>query len=80
MSPSSQQLLNNALELPSADRGRLAAMLIESLESDADPGADAAWDEEIHRRLSDIDAGRTPLIPWDEARDQIRGGDGAATG
>jgi putative addiction module component (TIGR02574 family) len=80
MSPSSQQLLNNALELPTADRGRLAALLIDSLEGDADADAESAWDEEIHRRLTEIDSGSATLIPWSEARERIRGGDDAATG
>ena len=77
MSHPSQQLLNDAMELAPADRGRLAALLIESLEAEADPVANEEWSEEIQRRLADMDAGRATLIPWSEARLRIRGEDGA---
>ena len=78
MSQSPQQLLTEALEMPSADRGRLAALLIESLESDAEDGADEAWSDEIHQRLQDIDAGRVRMIPWTEVRQRLRGQDAPA--
>ncbi len=78
MSDTSQQLLSDALELPSVDRGRLAALLIESLDEETDPGASAAWSEEINRRLADIDAGQVQMIGWTEAREWIRGTDGTA--
>ncbi len=63
MSQSPQQLFTEALDLPLADRGRLAALLIESLESDVDEGVDEAWSKEISRRVQDIDAGRVRMIP-----------------
>jgi putative addiction module component (TIGR02574 family) len=79
MSQSPQQLLTEALEMPSADRGQLAAILIESLESDADDdGADEAWSDEISQRLQDIDAGRVRMIPWTEVRKRLRGQDAPA--
>ena len=78
MSQSPRQLLTEALDMPSADRGRLAALLIESLESDADGGADEAWSDEISQRLQDIDAGRVRMIPWTEVRKRLRGQDAPA--
>lgn len=78
LSRTPQQLLNDALEMPSPDRGRLAALLIESLESETDADADQAWSEEIDRRLTDIDDGRVKMIPAEEARRMIRGQDGTA--
>lgn len=78
MSQSPRQLLTEALDMPSADRGRLAALLIESLESDAADGADEAWSDEINQRLQDIDAGRVRMIPWTEVRKRLRGQDAPA--
>ena len=34
---------------------------------------DAAWAAEIQRRISEIDAGSVRLVPWEEARQIIRG-------
>lgn len=73
MSSSPQQLLMEALELPTVDRGRLAARLIESLEAETDKDADEAWADEIQQRLKEIDEGRVEMIPWDEVRRRLRG-------
>ncbi len=79
MSQSPLQLLNEALKMPLADRGQLAALLIESLESDVDEGADEAWSQEINQRVQDIDAGRVRMIPWSEVRQRLRGQDAPAS-
>ena len=75
MTPSPQQLLSQAMELPSLERGRLAAMLIDSLETEVDDDAEQAWSDEIQRRIDDIDTGRVQLIPWSEVRRRMRGAD-----
>lgn len=79
MSQSPQQLLDEALKMPLADRGQLAALLIESLESDVENGVDEAWAEEISRRVDDIKAGRVQMIPWSEVRQRLRGQDAPAS-
>ena len=50
----SKQLLVEALRLPEAERAALAGELIESLETEVDADAEAAWSAEIHRRLQDL--------------------------
>jgi putative addiction module component (TIGR02574 family) len=66
---SPQELLERAMELTSSDRGRLAAMLIESLETHCeDDDTTEAWSEEVQRRLRDIDDGKISLVPWAEVR------------
>ena len=75
MIQSPQQLLSQAMELPSPERGRLAAMLIDSLDTEVDNDADQAWSDEIQRRIDDINTGRVQLIPWSEVRRRMRGAD-----
>ena len=75
MIQSPQQLLSQAMQLPSPERGRLAAMLIDSLETEVDDDADQAWADEIQRRIDDINTGRVKLIPWSEVRRRMRGAD-----
>jgi putative addiction module component (TIGR02574 family) len=59
-------LSREALALPAAQRAALARTLIRSLDEDADPDAaavGAAWDEEIARRIADVESGRVTARP-----------------
>lgn len=67
----SRQLLAEALRLPDEERAALAGELIDSLDSDVDPDAEAAWASEIRARVNDLEAGRAKTIPWSEARRRI---------
>lgn len=58
------ELIEAARELAPADRVRLADEVMASVEVDAnvDPQVEAAWKTELHRRVSDIEAGRVELV------------------
>lgn len=79
MSTEAHKLFENAMSLPAEDRADLAARLIESLDTASDEDATSAWDEEIARRLAELDSGKTRTIPWSDARQVIedRPGHGA---
>lgn len=64
-------LFRDASELSERDRATLAGLLIESLESDAEPDVEAAWSAEIERRVADIDSGTVQTIPWEEVRRRL---------
>ena len=66
-----KQLLAEALQLPPEERAALAGELIQSLDSEVDDDAEAAWSAEIHRRLERLDAGLASTVPWAEARRRI---------
>jgi putative addiction module component (TIGR02574 family) len=66
-----KQLLTEALRLSDEERAALAGELIQSLEREIDPDAEAAWSEEIRARLERLDAGTARTIPWAEARRRI---------
>ena len=59
-----ERLLQEALGLPTRARGRLAASLIDSLDTRMDPDAADSWAAEIDRRLDAIDSGVAKTIPW----------------
>ena len=65
------ELFREASELPEADRVELAGRLLESLHGDADEGVETAWDEEIERRIRQIDSGQVKTIPWEEVRAKL---------
>ena len=75
MSPKAQRLLEEALALPEDARTDLVEALIESLDGPGESSAEveAAWTEEIARRLKDVEAGAVKPIPWEEARKMIFG-------
>jgi putative addiction module component (TIGR02574 family) len=57
------QVLQTALTLPPGVRAEIAASLIKSLGEQAAADMDAAWAEEIKRRIESIDNGQVQLIP-----------------
>ncbi len=65
------ELFREAAELSEEDRAALAGLLIESLESEADPGVEEAWAEEIDRRLAELDSGAVKTIPWETVRENL---------
>lgn len=70
MGMSLQDLREQMMELPPDQRVELAHELFESVdddELDEDPAAvEAAWAEEIRRRVDDLDAGRVETVPSSE--------------
>jgi putative addiction module component (TIGR02574 family) len=38
---------------------------------DADESVQAAWDEEVARRMQDLQAGKTVTVPWEELRQEL---------
>lgn len=76
-----EKLEEQALQLPPAERGQLIHRLIVSLDGEPEDTPEAialAWDEEIARRVADMDAGRTRWIPADEVMARLREKIGAA--
>lgn len=62
------ELLKHALTLSEKERAELASSLIDSLDPTVDPDAELAWQEEIARRLEEIETGKVETIPWEEVR------------
>jgi hypothetical protein len=68
MSSSFHAVAIDALNLDEADRLRLAAELIDSVEGPADPSWEGAWLAEIQARRQ---RGTADAVPWSEARDRV---------
>lgn len=73
MEPNLKDVFREAAQLPERDRAALAGLLIETLDPISEPDVEAAWSEEIKRRVAEIDAGRVELIPWEEVRAELFG-------
>jgi putative addiction module component (TIGR02574 family) len=68
-----EELFREAAQLPEHDRATLAGLLIESLEPAPEADVEAAWSEEIARRVAELDAGTVETIPWEEVRAELFG-------
>ena len=69
-----EELENKALQLSTKERGELIHRQIISLDGKPEDSPEViakAWDEEIARRVADMEAGRTQWIPAEEVFKQI---------
>lgn len=71
MNRETSKILEAALKLPAEARAALAGSLIESLDEVIDEGVEAAWAEEIAKRVADLNSGKSKTIPWSKARKLI---------
>ena len=76
MNARGRKILGEALELPAADRARLAVELDASLEDASPEEIERAWTLELAKRLRDVREGRVELVPADKvmraARKRVR--------
>lgn len=72
MKASSSEIFRQALDLAERDRAMLAGLLIESLEGEEpDQDLEAAWKDEIQRRVRELDSGDVKTIPWEEVKNRL---------
>ena len=67
-----ERLRSEALTLSMPERAELAHDLLESLDAPADEGVEDAWDEEIIRRIAQIDAGQATLLSREQLRQKLQ--------
>ena len=71
MTQEADDLLKKALTLPAQDRATLAGSLIDSLDEAEEISAQNDWNDEITRRIEELDSGKAKIIPWDEVKNRI---------
>jgi putative addiction module component (TIGR02574 family) len=72
MMQEAQELLKKALALPEKDRADLAGSLIESVDQTVGENAEAAWQEDIARRLEEVRSREAKTITWNAVRQKGR--------
>jgi hypothetical protein len=65
------EIAEEAMTLPQSEQLRLARTLLEKAEAVGDIGAEAAWGEEIERRIHKIDAGLAHGRPFADVLQEI---------
>lgn len=72
MSDNFAEILLAALSLPEEDRAMLADHLLESLTPPNQKEIDAAWAEEIEKRIREIDEGKVETIDGELVMQKLR--------
>jgi putative addiction module component (TIGR02574 family) len=71
MTREANEILKQALTLPVAERDERASSLIESLDGAKDKSVEAAWDEEIVRRMEGLDSGKVKPVSLEQVRRRL---------
>ena len=71
MSPRTEKLAAELLDLPREDRAFLAEKLLESLDFDEAFPISPEWKAEIARRCRELDEGTAELIPGEQVFDEV---------
>lgn len=74
MTDKSKVVLEEALKLTANERAEVAERLIASLDEAPDAGVEQAWQEEVQRRLQQVERGEVTTIPWEEVQRRLRHG------
>ena len=67
-----EELSARAKALSAEDRARLAEELLESLEQEPESEVEAAWDQEIERRVAEVESGTARLVTAEEVHAEAR--------
>jgi putative addiction module component (TIGR02574 family) len=71
MSPETEKLAADILNLSREQRAFLAEKLLESLDFDEAFPVGAEWQAEVARRCRELDEGRAELVPGDDVIDEV---------
>ena len=73
MTPQVSEVLEKALSLSEQERELLIDRLVESLANEpTEEGVEAAWSEEIRRRVDDIRSGRVKTVPGEQVLSRLK--------
>ena len=71
MKANTKKMISQTLRMPASDRAIIAERLIASLDTPTEQDAEIQWQEEIQRRLLEIDNSIVDLISWEEVKKRL---------
>ena len=71
MSSAAKKILDEALALPEEERRRLAEALLDSVPADSAVEIQAAWRDEVLRRIGEVSDGTVEPEPWSVVKAHI---------
>lgn len=72
MNKTVERIIAEALNMGPDERAYIVEQLISSLDIQADPDVEVFWQQEVQRRISEIEKGQVICIPWEEVRERLR--------
>ncbi len=67
-----EQIVEESRKLPPDQLSELIERITLAAHGSIDPAIDQAWQEEVRRRLAEIDSGKAELIPGEVTRAKVR--------
>ena len=71
MATLNEKLLHDVMALPIESRAELVEKILESLNLGPNEEIDAVWEDEIQRRIEEVENGEVELIPEEKVFDEI---------
>ena len=72
MTQEARELLDRALTLSEEERAELASTLIDSLDTVIDENVEAAWQQEIARRVDELQLEKAKTLSWQAVREKAQ--------
>lgn len=66
-------ILEKALNMPQQERAFIAEQLIESLDAKIDADVEKAWQQEIQKRMADVNRPDIVFMTWEDAKKRLHG-------
>jgi putative addiction module component (TIGR02574 family) len=73
MDTSVEGIIAQALQMPPKIRAVIAERLLSSLDSETDLEVEVAWQQEVQRRIGEVEKGEVVCIPWEQVLQRLRG-------
>ena len=71
MAISRKKLVEELLDLEDGERAEIVGMLIESLDVEVEEGVEAAWLQEVERRMESLETGDIKTVSWEEVKERL---------
>jgi putative addiction module component (TIGR02574 family) len=72
MSAAVESILAQAMQMPAQDRAAIAERLISSLDTETDWDVEIAWQQEVQRRVDEVERGEVVCLPWEQVLQRLR--------
>lgn len=68
-----ETILEKAMSMSQQQRAFIAEQLIESLEAKTDTDVEKEWQQEIQKRMADVNREGIVFVTWDDAKKRLLG-------
>lgn len=67
-----EAIISDAMLMPVKDRAIIAERLIASLDQEFEKDTELAWQNELQKRVDEINSGKVSCVPWKEVRTRLK--------